>query len=335
MTYPYSKQYPPRVEWEHSQCQEENCYVVQTGDTLYALSRFYNVSLDDLIDFNPHIKPEQIIPGEVICIPLTTPPVNCPIGASTYTIAKGDTFYSIAKKYKMRLSALLKANPNINPDALLIGQSICIPMISSSYTNKAYRIKLMYPYLWSKIDNLRFEGIGGFFQLSIVSGDASINEAGFRNGMTYFCGLCRPALPPYVAYPVVVQLTPGADQEAVQTVVDSLVAQAVNVVYVSPPVEDSTLFQALSAAGIQFIASARPTPDLQQNWAASLLLDPLPALDTIWPDLVQGISGQNLPVELNILPGNPAILTPGRETEAKKILQDLLDGFIDPGTQAR
>ncbi|MHB1391672.1 MAG: LysM peptidoglycan-binding domain-containing protein [Clostridia bacterium] len=157
-------------------CPEGNCYLVQAGDTLYAISRFYNVSLDDLIDANPNVDPELITQGQVICIPPVAPSVNCPMGAATYVVQEGDSFYSIAKRNKMRLSSLLKANPNVNPDALLIGQSICIPVISSTYTNDTYKVMLIYPYRWSKIDNARYAGIDGFFHISAISSDATLDE---------------------------------------------------------------------------------------------------------------------------------------------------------------
>ncbi len=158
------------------QCPEGNCYIAQTGDTLYAISRFYNVSLDDLIEANPNIEPELITPGQVICIPPPAPPANCPTGATAYAVQKGDSFYSIAKRNKMHLSALLKANPNVNPDALLVGQSICIPVISSTYTNTAYKVMFIYPYRWSKIDNERYAGIDGFFHVSALSSDDTLEE---------------------------------------------------------------------------------------------------------------------------------------------------------------
>jgi LysM repeat protein len=176
MLYPDFKQCLTYKEKEDSQYTENNYYIAQTGDTLYTISRFYNISLDYLIEANPDINPELITPGQTLCIPKVTPPVSCPAGAATYIVKNGDTIYSIAKDYKMRLSPLLKANPNVNPDALLVGQSICIPMISSTYTNSHYRIRLIYPYRWSRIDNMRYEGIDGFFQVSAISGDASINE---------------------------------------------------------------------------------------------------------------------------------------------------------------
>lgn len=165
MFSPYSSKY-----------SESNSYIVQVGDTLYTISRFYNISLDHLIEANPDIEPGHILPGQMIFIPLTMPAVNCLTGATSYTIQKDDTFYSIARRFKMHLSPLLKANPGINPDALLIGQKICIPTISSNYTNEVYRIKLVYPYLWSKIDNQRYEGIDGFFQVSAISSNGSLEE---------------------------------------------------------------------------------------------------------------------------------------------------------------
>ncbi len=155
---------------------ESNHYTVKVRDTLYTISKFYNISLDALVESNPDIDPANIVPGQSIFIPLTTADANCPTGARAYTIQKGDDFYSIARSFKIHLSALIKANPGINPDALLIGQRLCIPTISSIYTSETYRVSLAYPYLWSKVDNERYEGIDGFFQISAVSGAGSLEE---------------------------------------------------------------------------------------------------------------------------------------------------------------
>ena len=176
MFCPYSNEFSASTNKGYSLCPNSNHYVVQEGDTLYAISRFYNISLDAMLEANPYIEPSHMLPGQVLCIPLATQPITCPTGATAYTIQKGDTFYSIAKSFNMHLSPLLKANSNINPDALLIGQSICIPTISSNYTNETYRIRLVYPYRWSKINNKRYEGIDGFFQVSAISSSGTLEE---------------------------------------------------------------------------------------------------------------------------------------------------------------
>lgn len=108
-------------------CPEGNYYSVKPGDTLYKIARDYNISLDDLIEANPGITPYMLMVGQVICIPLATPPVTCPEG-NAYTIKPGDTFYKVARRFNVSLDALIEANPTIDPDRLLVGQRICIPL---------------------------------------------------------------------------------------------------------------------------------------------------------------------------------------------------------------
>ncbi|MFZ5824789.1 MAG: LysM peptidoglycan-binding domain-containing protein [Bacillota bacterium] len=110
-------------------CPEGNYYALRPGDTLWAIARFYNISLDDLLEANPGINPYGLQVGQVICIPVATPPVRaCPEGADRYVIKPGDTFFTIARRRNISVDALLRANPNVNPDALLVGQTICVPV---------------------------------------------------------------------------------------------------------------------------------------------------------------------------------------------------------------
>lgn len=112
--------YPP--------CPEGNYYTIRAGDTLYAIARRFNVSLADLTEANPGIDPTRLQIGQVICIPLATPPVTCPAGTMPYTVAAGDTFYAIARRFNTTVAALMNANPSVDPNSLLIGQVICVPM---------------------------------------------------------------------------------------------------------------------------------------------------------------------------------------------------------------
>lgn len=166
----------PSPKAGYTACPDDNFHTVRAGDTFYFISRFYNTSPDDLLDANPDIDPVGLLPGQLIRIPVTASSIGCPAGAIPYAIQKGDTIYSIASKFKMHLAPLIRANPEMNPDALLIGQKICIPAISSTYTNEAYRITLVYPYRWCKIDDRRYEGIDGFFQVSVIPDSMSMDE---------------------------------------------------------------------------------------------------------------------------------------------------------------
>lgn len=53
--------------------------------------------------------------------------MQCPPGTFTYMIRSGDTFYSLAQRFNTTVNAILAVNPGVNPNALQIGQTICIP----------------------------------------------------------------------------------------------------------------------------------------------------------------------------------------------------------------
>ena len=108
-------------------CPEGNYYRIRRGDTFYAIARRYNVSLDDLLEANPGVDPDRLFVGQIICIPLAVPPVTCPAGTMPYIVRRGDTFYSIARRYNIPVDELAEANPDVDPEVLLAGQTICIP----------------------------------------------------------------------------------------------------------------------------------------------------------------------------------------------------------------
>lgn len=108
-------------------CPEGNYYTIQAGDSLFAIARRFNVSLDDLLEANPLVDPNRLQIGQIICIPVATPPVTCPAGAFTYTIQAGDTIYNLAQRFRVSVDSILRLNPRINPNSLLIGQKICLP----------------------------------------------------------------------------------------------------------------------------------------------------------------------------------------------------------------
>ena len=54
----------------------------------------------------------------------------CP-GGQIYIIKAGDTIYQLAQRYDLTVDEILEANPEIDPNALVIGQRICIPKTPS------------------------------------------------------------------------------------------------------------------------------------------------------------------------------------------------------------
>lgn len=114
-------------------------YTVKIGDTLYAIARRYNVSINQLALAN-NIKNVNLIHlGQVLVIPgissggSTTPP---PTTNTKYTVKSGDTLYAIAKKYGLTVQQIVAANNIKNANLILPGQVLIIPGKSGSNVPK-------------------------------------------------------------------------------------------------------------------------------------------------------------------------------------------------------
>ena len=99
-------------------------YTVRAGDTFYSIAKIYRIDVYAIMKANPNVDPNNLQISQRICVP-AGPPL-CP-GGLVYTIRAGDTFHALAKVYRIDVYAIMKANPNVDPRNLQIGQQICIP----------------------------------------------------------------------------------------------------------------------------------------------------------------------------------------------------------------
>ena len=107
-------------------CPGGTVYTIRPGDTFFGLAARFNTTVQAIMNANPGVNPNNLQIGQQICIPVAPAPGPCP-GGFTYTIRAGDTFFSIARRFGISVSALMAANPNVDPDRLQIGQEICVP----------------------------------------------------------------------------------------------------------------------------------------------------------------------------------------------------------------
>lgn len=59
----------------------------------------------------------------------TTAVETAPVQMKEYAVVKGDSLYKIAKTHHVTVAALKKANPNIDPDRIRVGDKINIPPV--------------------------------------------------------------------------------------------------------------------------------------------------------------------------------------------------------------
>lgn len=156
-------------------------------------------------------------------------------------------------------------------------------------------------------------------------------RSGFTNGAVFYCGLCRPAYPPFVQYPFYIDLPATAGQPEYQALADALVANAVKTTYVSPGISDPLFYETLALAGLQVLGEIAPPPGATGQWVASIGPDWATAVRQAWPGLLDGQGGQSLPAPVGFSNANPALFSPGRQDLVRRMLDDLLAGFIDTG----
>ncbi len=100
-------------------------HIVEAGETLYSLSRKYNIPILPIIISNNLEQPYSLKSGQKIKIPEGT----------FHIVGDADTLYSISRKYNVDMSALTQINQLSEPYRISKGQKLQIPFSSSNIAN--------------------------------------------------------------------------------------------------------------------------------------------------------------------------------------------------------
>ena len=94
-------------------------YTVKKGDSLYKIANQYNTSVSDLIRLN-NLTTNNLSIGQVLKVPSSSSS-----STRTYTVQKGDSLYSIARKFNTTVDSI-KTKNNLKTNTLSIGQKLII-----------------------------------------------------------------------------------------------------------------------------------------------------------------------------------------------------------------
>ena len=113
---------------------DSNYYTVKSGDSLWSISRKFGITVDELKNAN-NLSSNLLSIGQNLIIPGKEAQAT----SGEYVVKKGDTLYSIAKKYNTSVDNLKSIN-NIITDSLAIGQIIKLP-VQSNIGDNSYIVK--------------------------------------------------------------------------------------------------------------------------------------------------------------------------------------------------
>lgn len=102
----------------------EGSYTVQKGDSLYSIARKFNTSVGELKRIN-NLSNDSLDIGQILKLPVTNE------NYLNYSVIKGDSLYSIAKKYNTSVDEIKRIN-NLISNSLSIGQNLKIPINESN-----------------------------------------------------------------------------------------------------------------------------------------------------------------------------------------------------------
>jgi membrane-bound lytic murein transglycosylase D len=111
-------------------------HTVYSGETLYGIARYYHISEELIIFYNPHVTAAHLKIGMKLIIPVLYDSVSKPLFTrnftgkkfvSEYRVEKGDTLFGIAKQFKVPIEELLYHNGLSLNSIIKTGDTLKVP----------------------------------------------------------------------------------------------------------------------------------------------------------------------------------------------------------------
>lgn len=144
---------------------------IQPKETLYSVSKLYNMSIEDILDANKDLTSENFKIGRVIKVPTVSKKAQqstannnnaakTPAATNsntnkftTHTVIAKETLYSISGRYNISVEDLVEANPSIKTHGLQKNMTLSIPLDKVNTgnqtiaQNRTIKVGLLLPFL--------------------------------------------------------------------------------------------------------------------------------------------------------------------------------------------
>ncbi|HOZ28791.1 MAG TPA: M23 family metallopeptidase [Hyphomonadaceae bacterium] len=108
---------------------------VQSGDTLYDISRRYSVNMRALIETNGMEPPYALDKGDVVYLP---PP-------NVHVVEKGETLYSVSRRYNVDTRSLALLNNMQRPWTVYVGDELQLPPLAREQAREVVKAAPVAP----------------------------------------------------------------------------------------------------------------------------------------------------------------------------------------------
>jgi LysM repeat protein len=113
------------ISWAQSQTPLNVIHVVKDGETLYKISRDYEMTVSELRELNPKVSVLQ--PGMKLNVRKKLGVESRKQPVLEHQVKPGETLYQISKQYKVKVSQIRELN-EFTEDQISVGQMIKIPI---------------------------------------------------------------------------------------------------------------------------------------------------------------------------------------------------------------
>ena len=153
----------------------------------------------------------------------------------------------------------------------------------------------------------------------------------YATGMKYSCGTCNPVYFYNWAYPQFLEIGAEEDPANYDAYADILILQyKVQTIFLYPDIATSDLMNYIGTTGVYMIGTKTPE-ERPAGWVMTIQPDIVKAIQNAWPGLASGQGGVTVQSPLGLADVDPTLLSPGKQRDVEKVLNDLQAGLISTG----